>query len=199
MVLHADSDGSHLSCPKARSRGAGYFYLSDFPQASPQPTDPSPTLNGAVFIACNIMREVLSSAAETELGSLYNNAKEACPIRIALEELGHPQPPTILVTDNSTAAGIANDSVKQKRSKAMDMRFYWLRDRVSQQQFRVCWKKGALNLADYFTKHHPASHHQQIRSVYLYDAAAPSRNYFDCLQDALDLHDSSGGEGVLFG
>ena len=39
-----------------------------------------------------------------------------------LNDLGHPQPPTTLVADNSTASGIANDTVKQRRSKAVDMR-----------------------------------------------------------------------------
>jgi hypothetical protein len=69
--------------------------------------------------------------------------------------------------DNSTAAGIATDTVKQKRSKAIDMRFYWIRDRVRQGQFLVYWSKGKGNLADYFSKHHPASHHTAVRSTYL--------------------------------
>jgi len=34
-------------------------------------------------------------------------------------------------------------------------------------QFQIYWKKGSDNLADYFTKHHPASHHQRMRSRYL--------------------------------
>jgi hypothetical protein len=96
------------------------------------------------------MREVLSSASEAELAGVFRNAKAACPIRATLEELGHPQPPTVIVTDNTTAAGIANDSVKQKRSKAIDMRFYWIRDRVRQGQFYVHWRRGATNLADCF-------------------------------------------------
>jgi hypothetical protein len=70
------------------------------------------------------MREVLSSAAEAELADLFLNGKETCPLCACLQELGHPQPPTPLQTDNSTASGIANDSVKQKRSKAIDMRSY---------------------------------------------------------------------------
>ena len=66
-----------------------------------------------------------------------------------LEELGHPQPPTPIQIDNSIAAGIAKDTVKQKRSKVIDMRFYWIRDRsVRQGQFLVYWKKGILNKAD---------------------------------------------------
>jgi hypothetical protein len=87
MVLHVDSDGSHLSAPKSRSRGAGYFYLSSFPMADAKESDPMPPHNGAVLVPCQIMREVLSSAAETELSSLYPNCKEACAIRTTLDEL----------------------------------------------------------------------------------------------------------------
>jgi hypothetical protein len=72
----------------------------------------------------------MSSAAKAEFGTLLHNGRAACSHYMCLEELGHPQPPTPLVTDNITAAGIPNDTIKQKRSKAMDMRFYWIRDRV---------------------------------------------------------------------
>ena len=117
MVLWTDSDASYLSAPKARSRAAGYHYLSSRPAdptRPPEPTDPLPPTNGSVDVLCQIMREVLSSAAEAELGALFYNAKNACPIRVTLEELGHPQPPTPLQTDNNTASGIINDTVKQK-------------------------------------------------------------------------------------
>jgi hypothetical protein len=52
--------------------------------------------------------------------------------RVTLTEVGHIQPPTPLRTDNSTAFGILNETIKQKRSKAMDMRYRWLTDRVRQ-------------------------------------------------------------------
>jgi hypothetical protein len=64
------------------------------------------------------------------------------------------------------------------------MQFYWTLDRVRQGQFHIIWRKGKLNKADYFTKHHPASHHQQICSFYLHDANNPTQDYFDVLQDA---------------
>jgi hypothetical protein len=66
------------------------------------------------------------------------------------------------------------------------MRFYWTRNIVRQGQFHVIWHKGKLNKADYFTKHHPASHHQNIRSAYLHDPADKSKNYFEVLQDQED-------------
>ena len=84
--------------------------------------------------------------------------------------MGHPQPPTPIQADNACAVGIANDTVKQKRSKAIDMRFYWVRDRVRQNQFIIYWQKGSDNVADYFTKHHSPSHHRRMRSRYLHTA-----------------------------
>jgi hypothetical protein len=150
MVLWVESDASHLTAPKARSCAAGCHHLSSRPKnpnKAPDPNDPPPPSNGAISILCQIMREILSGAAKAELASLFHNGKEACPIRIILEELGHPQPPTPLQTDNSTASGISNDTLKQKRSKAIDMRFCWIRDRVCQKQFCICWKKGTLNKA----------------------------------------------------
>jgi hypothetical protein len=113
------------------------------------------------------MKVVVSSAAEAELGALFHNGKEAAWLRTTLTDMGHPQPPTPIQTDNACAAGIANDTVKQRRSKAVDMRFYWIRDRVAQKQFVVHWRKGADNLADYFTKHHSPAHHRLMRSRYL--------------------------------
>jgi hypothetical protein len=84
-------------------------------------------------------------------------------LRQTLIELNHPQPPTPIQTDNSTATGIVNKTVKLKRSKAMDMRFYWVQDRIDQQQRKVYWAPGSLNLGDYVTKHHPAPHHAKMR------------------------------------
>ena len=82
--------------------------------------------------------------------------------------MGHPQQATPLKTDNSTATGIANKTIKQKRSKAIDMRFYWLCDRVQQGMFDVYWAPGLNNLADYPTKHHSGKHHKTVRGIYTY-------------------------------
>jgi hypothetical protein len=176
MVLHVHSDASYLSEAHARSRAGGYFFLSDKPAqplATPDPTCVPPPLNGPVHTPCTIMRVVLSSATEAEMGALFYNAKDAAWLRTTLLDLGHPQPPTPIQTDNACAAGIINDTVKQRRSKAIDMRFYWVRDRVRQQQFLVHWRKGSDNLADYFTKHHSPSHHRLMRSRYLLDLHRP--------------------------
>jgi hypothetical protein len=66
----------------------------------------------------------MSLAAEAEIGAVFINAKEGAVLCTTLEELGHPQPPTPLETDNTTATGYSNGTIKQKCTKAMDMHFY---------------------------------------------------------------------------
>ena len=119
---------SCLSAPKSRRKLGGCFYLSSRPKdphRQPDSSDPMPPMNGAILVNANVIKHVMSSAAEAELGGLFFNMKDAAPIRAAPEEMGHPQPPTAIVVDNSTASGIANKTVKQRRSKAVDMRFCW--------------------------------------------------------------------------
>jgi hypothetical protein len=160
MILHTHTDASYLTAPMARSRAGGYHFLGDG-----QPN--SPFTNAPIHVLVKIMRNVLSSAAEAEVGAAFLNAQDACPFRQILEDLGHPQPATPLQTDNATCEGILNDTIKQKRSKAIDMRFYWLQDRVTQGQFNLYWRPAAYNLADYYTKHHSPTHHINMRPVYL--------------------------------
>jgi hypothetical protein len=91
--------------------------------------------NGPIMVLAKIIKNVMSSAAEAEVAALFMNAQEMAPMRQCLKDLGHAQPATPIKTDNSTATGIINNTIKQKRSKSIDMRFYWLLDRVKQGQF----------------------------------------------------------------
>jgi hypothetical protein len=197
MILHVHSDASYLSERNARSRAGGLFFLSTsplLPTATPLPDATPPPLNGAIHVHSSIMSVVLSSATEAELGALFFNGKEAAMLRTTLADMGHPQPATPIQTDNACAAGITNGTVKQRRSKAMDMRFYWIRDRVKQGQFLVHWRRGTDNLADYFTKHHSPAHHQYMRSRYLLalhhpePSPSPSTVTTSVLRGCVDSH-----------
>ena len=84
-----------------------------------------------------------------------------------LHALGHKQNPTKVKTYNQTASSFINNTLKAKRSKSWDMRYFWLKDRISQSQFYVYWDKGTNNHGDYWTKHWPTSYHQQIRPTYI--------------------------------
>lgn len=159
MILAVHSDASYLSEPKARSRAGGHFFLSYDTNNPPN--------NGAILNVAHIIKNVMSSATEAELAALYIMAREAVYIRIILEEMGHKQPATPIQTDNAMAEAVINAKIQPKRTKAMDMRFHWLRDRECQQQFRFYWRPGKTNYADYWTKHHSAAHHVNIRKEFL--------------------------------
>ncbi len=161
--LNVHSDASYLSAPKARSRAGGYFFLGSIPQDG----DPI-QLNGAIHITCTILKLVAAFAAEAELGALFPNAQEAKVLQLILTELGHPQPPTTIHIDNTTTVGIVNNTIKQQRSRAMEMRYFCLLDGETQQYFKFYYQPGLKNLGDYPSKHHNADIHQHIRPYYVH-------------------------------
>ena len=137
MILAIHSDASYLSVMKAQSRAGGIFFLTN-----EKTNDGFYKNNGAVLSNATIIKNVMSSAAEAEVGATYNNAREAIQLRSMLIKMNHQQPPTPIQTDTSTADGIINKTIVQKHSKAIDMRFTWLRDQEQQHQFHIFWKPG---------------------------------------------------------
>jgi hypothetical protein len=153
------SDAGYANEKNARSRAGGHFFLSN--------NDKFPPNNGAIMTNATIIKSVMSSAAEAELGALFLNAKEGVYLRQILTKMGHHQPRTPIQTNNTTAEGVIKNKIQPKRTKAMDMRFHWLRNRKAQGQFCIYWHPENSNLADYFTKHHPPTHHVNVRAEFL--------------------------------
>ena len=50
----------------------------------------------------------------------------------------------------------------------MEMILYWVKDRTRQGHLFIYWGPDKTNKADYFTKHHPPSHHISMRREYLH-------------------------------
>ena len=138
MILHNHLDATNLVATEARSRVGGYTYCGN-------KTINTQIINGLILVIAKIIKHVMSSAAKAEVAALFINARAILPLQVTCKELGHPQPATPMRTDNSTASGIINGTFAQDRSKAMDMRFYWIVDRVKQGQFKVYWERGITN------------------------------------------------------
>ncbi len=158
MVLTGHSKALYLSKSKAHSQAGGHFFMSN--------NTAKPPNNGAILTIAQIIKAVMSLAAEAEVGALYINCREAIPTHHTLEFMGHPQPLTPMQTGNITALGIVNNN-NIKKLKAMDMKYHWLRDRERQGQFRHYWAPGKENNSDYVTKHHATIHHQVTRPTFL--------------------------------
>jgi hypothetical protein len=162
MILHSLVDASYLSRLHSRAVAGGLFFLGDVDQ----PTK----IDGIILAFSAIIPCVVASAGEAEYATLFAGAQNAAALRTVFSDLGYPQPDTIILCDNTKAIGIATDSVKQKRSKAIDMRFHWVRDRVRQKQFRIAYIASAENPADYFTNNLPQEAYSRFLS---YIASAP--------------------------
>ena len=154
MIMYIQSDASYLSRLGVHSVAGGVYYLGN----KDSPTE----VNGAIHTLSNAINVIVASAAEAEYAALFLNAQKGEWLRLILSEVGYPQAATLILCDNACAVGIANDSVKLKRSKSMDMRFHWIRDRIRQGHFTVQWRAGAHNLADFFTKILPVKLHQDL-------------------------------------
>jgi hypothetical protein len=119
-------------------------------------------LNGAFHVSTTILRFVIASAAEAELGALYHNCQTGNIFQLTLTDMGHLQPKTPVHCDNATAVGIVNNTIKRQRLQSMEMRFFWIGDKVAQEMYAIKWHPGQENLADYQSKHHIGSHHTAV-------------------------------------
>jgi hypothetical protein len=160
MKLVCHSDGSYLSESEARSRAGGIIFLGD--------CGDNEAPNAPICFLSVIIKTVVSSATATEYAAAFIVAQAAISIINTLADLGYPQSETEIFCDNKCAVGLANNTFNLKRTKTIDMRYHWIRDQVKLKVFKVTWKAGKLNLADFFTKAHPVKHHQEIRWKYVH-------------------------------
>jgi hypothetical protein len=120
MVLTRHSNVLYLSKTKARSRAGGHFFMSN--------NTAKPPNKGAILTFAQIIKAVMSLAAEAEVGAIYIKCREAIPALHTLKFMGHPQPLTLMQMDNTTALGLVNNNVI-KKLKAMYMKYHWLCNR----------------------------------------------------------------------
>jgi hypothetical protein len=86
MILKIHSDASYLSVSKARKRLGALLFCSDKPQKKD-------TLNGSILNVALVIKNVVASAAESEVGACFQNAQSGAPLRVTLTELVHTYPP----------------------------------------------------------------------------------------------------------
>ncbi len=118
MIQCAHADAGFLNETNSRSCAGAHIFLSE--------NDPFPQFNGTVLSIAQIIKFVMTSAAESELAALFVTAREMIPHRQTLIAMGWPQPKSPIQTDNSTAAGVTNKTIIPRRVKMIDMRIWWL-------------------------------------------------------------------------
>ena len=98
---------------------------------------------------------------------------EETPVRNSEIEKGRPHTLAPMQLDKSTVVKFVNNTIKQRRSESIDMRFYWLQDRESQEQLKIYWRPDLqnprLNHGGYHIKFFTKAHHILCRPIYFYD------------------------------
>ena len=129
MVLSGHSDAGFNNETKERSRSGAHIFLSEY--------ESIPRWNGPVLTIAQIMKYVVSSAAEADMTALFLMAKEMVPLQHTLTEMGRKQPPPPVQSDNFTAVGMTNCTSIPIKSKSWDLRLNWILYREAQDQFRL--------------------------------------------------------------
>jgi hypothetical protein len=81
MILNIRSDASYLSEREAISRAGVFFYMDSNTDNTIRLT------NGAVLIISMVLKHIMSSATEAEIGAVILNSKEGTILYTTLEEL----------------------------------------------------------------------------------------------------------------
>ena len=105
----------------------GHFFLSNGPQGS-IPIQ----LNGTIETVCTILKHVASSAAEAELGGLFNNAQKANILKEILKNMGWQQQSIPINYIKPITTSIDKNTMHHNRSHFIDMIYILVVDQTKQ-------------------------------------------------------------------
>eukprot|EP00957_Ditylum_brightwellii_P066297 5032543-Ditylum_brightwellii.AAC.2 len=123
MQLRVDSNAMYIVQAGAKSCYACHFYCASLPDLLNYNQAPH---NGAVHTECKTLCNVVCPTAEAECSGLFHNTQMAVVICNMFIDMGHPQEPTRVKTDNNTANSFVHASMQVKHSKLWDMHWHWL-------------------------------------------------------------------------
>ncbi len=156
-LLNPPPDSHRQSLRKTLSLIRAPRLIQSHPSSSP--TTPTPH-NAPLHAFCQRIPVVVASVAEAEYAAAFGGGQVLAELTLTLTNLGHPQQsPPLLFIDNECAIGLATSSVCPKKSKSIDMRLDWLKERVSQHCLCLVFLPGLINPADFFTKILPVYRH----------------------------------------
>jgi hypothetical protein len=96
---------------------------------------------------------VALSTAEAELMAIVELAKEVTWLCSVLEEMNYQvEKPSCILSDNLSAIKIAQNDIEHDRTKHIDIKYYYIRDEIINNNIQVKWINSQQQLADIFTK-----------------------------------------------
>jgi hypothetical protein len=154
MILRCHYDSSLK--PNARHK-AGYIIYHANKDDSPE------TVRNITEVGSKTPPDRVGSIAEGEYHAQFLVGQKAYHHGVVCEAMGYPQPVIAFYGDNTTAIGIANDTVKMKQSKAIDKSYHWFRHKLRKGEYSSHYISSPLNRSNYLTKSlSPADHRREV-------------------------------------
>jgi hypothetical protein len=149
LELVGFSDSSYADCPDTARSTMGYCF----------------SVGGAIFSwSSRRQKTVTNSSCEAEYIALSESSREALWLRQFLREVHFLKPsPTVLLCDNNGAKSLSSDPTHHSRSKHIDVRHHFVRERVEDGSIVVWRVPGHDNVADIFTKALPRPDFTRLR------------------------------------
>lgn len=119
---------------------------------------------GAVSWCSQLQKTVSLSTTESEIIAASEGAKELIWIKRLLLELADPDQLPTLYVDNASAVKLAKNPEYHKRSKHIDVRYFYVREKYLDAELKLEHIDGKNQLADLFTKPLEGSRFNLLRS-----------------------------------
>ena len=136
LVGYSDSDWG--GDKDTRRSTTGYLFMLD---------------TGVVSWSSKLQPTVALSSAEAEYMAACAAVQEAIHLRQFLEDLGFPQVgATVIFEDNQGCIALSDNPVFHKRSKHIDIRYHFIRERAASGEIKLRYVATEHQLADLLTK-----------------------------------------------
>lgn len=123
---------------------------------------------GAISWMSKLQPIIALSTTEAEYVAAVSAGQEIVWLRKFFAELGYDKvasAPSTLKVDNQSAMSVAKNPQHQGRMKHLDIRFYWLRNKVKKRNIKLEYVPTAEMPADLLTKPLPAHGTQKFRAM----------------------------------
>ncbi len=133
------SDASYAEDKRDRKSTSGYTFVAN---------------GGAISWKSNKQPTVTLSSCEAEYIALANAAKEAMWLKSLCREVDREErnEPIIIYEDNQSTIMFANNPIQSERTKHIEVKYHYIRERVAEGKIKVKYVPTADQVADIFTK-----------------------------------------------
>ena len=130
-------DASHAILPDRKSQGGSCIGLG----------------RGHIHASTASLKSNTQSSAETEFLSTGDNIPDAIFIKNYLTQQGYDLPPAIIYQDNEAAIKLCENGIaSSKRSRHIDIRYFFIQDRVKVGDIQIQYLHTKDMIADFLTK-----------------------------------------------